>query len=50
MAKNTYFCPCGRSFPRSTDAVCTGIRLENYSEEHECWGCCFPLEVRSWDS
>ena len=50
MAKNTYFCPCGRSFPRSTDAVCTGIRLENYSEEHGCWGCCFPLEVRSWDS
>lgn len=50
MAKNTYFCPCGRSFPRSTDAVCTGIRLENYGEGHECWGCCFPLEVRSWDS
>lgn len=50
MAKNTYFCPCGRSFPRSTDAVCTGIRLENYGEGHECWGCCFPLEIRSWDS
>lgn len=50
MAKNTYFCPCGRSFPRSTDAVCTGIRLENYGEGHECWGCCFPLEVKSWDS
>ena len=50
MAKNTYFCPCGRSFPRSTDAVCTGIRLENYGEGYECWGCCFPLEVRSWDS
>lgn len=50
MAKNTYFCPCGRSFPRSTDAVCTGIRLENYGEGHECWGCCFPLEIKSWDS
>ena len=32
MAKNTYFCPCVRSFPRSTDAVCTGIRLENYGD------------------
>ena len=49
MAKNTYNCPCGKSFQRSTDAVCTGLKLDGYGESHECWGCPFAEELKKWD-
>lgn len=45
---NTYHCPCGRSFRRSTNAECTGLKLENYGEEHECWGCPYVMAHREW--
>lgn len=50
MPKNTYHCPCDRTFVKSFTAKTTGHRLTDYGPGHECFGCPFVLELMSgWD-
>ena len=45
MSKNTYHCPCDRTFVKSSTAETTGYRLTDYGPGHECFGCPFVLEL-----
>lgn len=45
-----YICKCGRTFQKSTKADTTGYVLENYSAQHECYGCPYIIVERDWIS
>jgi hypothetical protein len=45
VPKNTYHCPCDRTFTKSSTAETTGYRLTDYGPGHECFGCPFVLEL-----
>ncbi|MEA5135688.1 MAG: DUF3102 domain-containing protein [Candidatus Fimivivens sp.] len=50
MAKNSYMCVCGKTFGKSIDAGTTGYRLKGYDKGHECFGCPYVEEIRSWSN
>lgn len=45
----TYFCKCGRTFQKNTEAATTGLRMPDYGPNHECYGCPFVCRVLTWD-
>ncbi|MBQ7008062.1 MAG: ParB/RepB/Spo0J family partition protein [Ruminococcus sp.] len=44
----TYMCKCGRVFEKSSKAETTGYVLDNYSPQHECYGCPYIVKERDW--
>ncbi len=44
----TYICKCGKTFEKSTNAETTGYVLDDYSSEHECYGCPYIVNDRDW--
>ncbi len=44
----TYICKCGKTFEKSTNAETTGYVLDDYSPEHECYGCPYIVNDRDW--
>ncbi len=44
----TYICKCGKTFEKSTKAETTGYALNDYSPQHECYGCPFIVTERDW--
>lgn len=44
----TYVCKCGRTFNKSSKAETTGYVLDNYSPQHECYGCPYIVKERDW--
>lgn len=45
VAKQKYYCKCGRTFEKSSTASETGYRMDDYGPEHECYGCPFVEPV-----
>lgn len=45
----TYICKCGRTFQKNTEAGTTGFRMPDYGPGHECYGCPFVCEIKTWD-
>lgn len=45
VAKQTYYCVCGKTFKKSSTAQSTGYRLDGYDKVHECYGCPFVEQV-----
>lgn len=45
VAKQKYYCKCGKTFEKSSTASDTGYRMDDYGPEHECYGCPFVEEV-----
>ena len=43
-----YICKCGRTIRKATNADTTGIKLDGYGPGHECFGCPYVVEHRSW--
>lgn len=44
----TYICKCGKTFEKSSKAETTGYVLNDYSEQHECYGCPFIVTEQDW--
>lgn len=44
----TYICKCGKTFKKSTKAETTGYAINDYSSQHECYGCPFIVTERDW--
>lgn len=44
----TYICKCGKTFEKSSKAETTGYALNDYSPQHECYGCPFIVTERDW--
>lgn len=44
----TYICKCGKTFEKPTNADTTGYVLQNFSPQHECYGCPYIVTVRDW--
>lgn len=44
----TYICKCGKTFEKSTTADTTGYVLQDFSPQHECFGCPYIVTVRDW--
>lgn len=44
----TFVCKCGKTFQKSTKSESTGYILEDYSTEHECYGCPYIVHERDW--
>ena len=44
----TYICKCGKTFEKSTTADTTGYVLQNFSPQHECYGCPYIVTERNW--
>ena len=44
----TFICKCGKTFQKSTKSESTGYVLEDYSPEHECYGCPYIVHERDW--
>lgn len=45
---NDYICKCGKKIKKSTNAATTGYIIENFSEQHECFGCPYIVVERDW--
>lgn len=43
-----YICKCGKIFEKSSNADTTGYVLQNFSPQHECYGCPFIVTERNW--
>lgn len=46
----TYICKCGKTFEKSSNAATTGYVLQNFSPQHECYGCPYIVTEREWVS
>lgn len=46
--KQTFVCKCGKTFQKSTKSETTGYVLEDYSPDHECYGCPYIVHERDW--
>ena len=44
----TYICKCGKTFEKSSKAETTGYALNDYSPQHECYGCPFIVTEQDW--
>lgn len=44
----TYICKCGKTFEKSSKSETTGYVLNDYSEQHECYGCPFIVTEQDW--
>ena len=44
----TYICKCGKTFEKSSKAETTGYVLNDYSPQHECYGCPFIVTEQDW--
>ena len=44
----TYICKCGKTFEKSTTADTTGYVLQDFSPQHECFGCPYIVTVIDW--
>lgn len=44
----TYVCKCGKTFEKSSKAETTGYVLNDYSPQHECYGCPFIVTEQDW--
>lgn len=44
----TYICKCGKTFEKSSKAETTGYVLNDFSEQHECYGCPFIVTEQDW--
>lgn len=44
----TYICKCGKTFEKSSKSETTGYVLNDYSEQHECYGCPFIVAEQDW--
>lgn len=44
----TYICKCGKTFEKSTTADTTGYVLQDFSPQHECFGCPYIVTERDW--
>lgn len=49
MPKQTYTCPCGRTFNKSSAADVTGLRLDLKGGDAGCRGCPFIEPVSRWE-
>lgn len=49
MPKQTYTCPCGRTFDKSSAADVTGLRLDLEGGDAGCRGCPFIEPVSRWE-
>ncbi len=45
----TYYCKCGKTFTKNTDAGTTGNRMPDYGPGHECYGCPYICQIKTWD-
>ncbi len=43
-----YICKCGKTFKKSTKAEITGYAINDYSPQHECYGCPYIVTERDW--
>lgn len=46
----TYICKCGKTFEKSANADTTGYVLQNFSPQHECYGCPYIVIERDWQT
>lgn len=46
----TYICKCGKTFEKSTKAETTGFVLNDYSPQHECYGCPYIVTEQNWET
>lgn len=44
----TYICKCGKTFEKSSKAETTGYAINDYSPQHECYGCPFIVTEKDW--
>lgn len=45
----TFICKCGKTFEKNNSAATTGNRMPDYGPDHECYGCPFVHELKTWD-
>ena len=43
-----YLCKCGRKLQRSTNGATTGLKLDGYGPERECFGCPYVVPIKAW--